>query len=65
MHPAPGLGPQPDGGRRTVGHQHRHGQHRDLADALLLQDVVLAEQGEGAADAGADHDADPFRIEFG
>ena len=45
MHAAAGLGPEPDGGGRTVRHQHRDGQHGDLAQALGLQQVVLAEQG--------------------
>ena len=42
---------QPDVGGRTVRHEHRDGQRGDLAQPLGLQEVVLAEQGQRAADA--------------
>ena len=54
-----------DRGGRAVGHEHRDGERGDPLGALLLQDVVLAEQGQRAADAGADDDGEPLRVDPG
>ncbi len=50
---------------RAVGHEHRHGVRGDPAGPAGLQDVVLGEQGLRAADAGADADGEPLRVEPG
>src|SRR5690606_15010298 len=49
--------------RGTVGHQHWHRQRRDLADTVLLQQVVLLQQRERAADTRADGDAEPVGVD--
>ena len=62
VHAGLGAQLQADVRGRAVRHEHRDGQRRDLAQALLLQDVVLAEQGQRAADAGADDHGEPQRV---
>ena len=64
MHPAAGLDPEPDSGCRAVRHQHRYGEHRDLPQAFGLKQVVLGEQGVGAADPGADDGAEPLEVQL-
>ncbi len=49
-----GVDLQADVGRGAVGHEHGNGVRGDAAYALLLQHVVLVEQGDHAADAGGD-----------
>src|SRR4029453_1114083 len=46
-------------------HEHRNGEGGDPLGALLLQDVVLPEQGQRAPDAGADDDGDAQGIDAG
>ena len=65
VHPGLGADGQAHGGGRAVGHEHRDGEGGDPLGALLLQDVVLAEQGQGAADAGAEDDGDAQRVDPG
>ena len=55
------LQAHPRGG--PVGHEHRDGERGDLAQAGTLQQVVLVEQRDRAADAGADHDGEPLRVD--
>jgi hypothetical protein len=50
---------------RAVGHEHRDGERRDPLGALLLEDVVLVEQGDRATDTGADDDRYPQRVHAG
>ena len=52
-----------DGRGRAVGHEHGDGEGGDPLGALLLEDVVLIEEGERAADTGADDDGDPQGID--
>jgi hypothetical protein len=47
---------------RSVGHQHRDGQRRDLAHPRGLKQVILSEQGQRAADSGTDHHRQPLRL---
>ncbi len=56
---------QTDPGGRPVRHQHGHGVRADPPGSGLLQDVVLAEQGLSPADAAADNDGEPLRIDSG
>ena len=63
----PPLAPigEPDRGGGAVGHEHRDGEGGDPLGALLLQDVVLAEQGQRPADAGAEDDGDALGVDPG
>ncbi len=65
VHTRAGADLQTDVGRRGVGHQHRDGVRGDLAGALLLQHVVLVEEGGHAADAGGDDGAQALGGELG
>ncbi len=65
VHPGPGGEGQPHGRGRTVGHEHRHHVWGDPARAPLAQYVVLVEQGQHPADAGADHRGEPFGVDLG
>jgi hypothetical protein len=60
----PGPCPQFDADqcRRTVRHEHRDGQRRHLAQAVLLEQVVLVEQRDRTADARADGDTETIGI---
>ncbi len=51
-------------GGRAVGHEHGHGVRGDAAYALLLQHVVLVEQGDHAADAGGDDRTQPLGLDL-
>ena len=63
VHARPCLELQADPRGGPVGHEHRDGERGDLAQAGALQQVVLVEQGDRAADAGADHDGEPLRVD--
>ena len=52
-----------DPGRGAVGHEHRHRVRGHAARTAGLQDVVLAEQGRGAADPRTDTDGQSLRVE--
>jgi hypothetical protein len=64
VHPGPRPELQADPGRGPVRHEHRHGERRDLAQARPLQQVVLVEQGDGAADARADDHGEPLGVDL-
>ncbi len=63
VHGGAGADVQADLGRGGVGHQHRDGERRDPAGALLLEDVVVVEEGVDAADAGGHRDPDALVLE--
>lgn len=63
VHARAGAHEQTHVGGGAVRHQHGHGVRGDAADALLLQHVVLVEQGGDAADAGGDDRAEPVGVD--
>ncbi len=65
VHARLGVDLQADVGRRAVRHEHGDGVRGDPAHALVLQDVVLVEQGGDTADAGGDHGAQTLRRDEG
>ncbi len=63
VHARAGAHEQAHVGRGAVRHQHGDGVRGDAADALLLQHVVLVQQGGHAADAGGYDRAEPVRVD--
>lgn len=64
VHTGLGVDLQADVGRRAVRHEHGNGVRGDAAYALLLEHVVLVEQGGHAADAGGDDRAQPVGLDL-
>ncbi|EGJ77648.1 putative 3-oxoacyl-ACP synthase II [Streptomyces sp. Tu6071] len=63
--PGAGVDGETHVGGGPVGHEHRHGVRGDAAYALLLQHVVLVQEGRHAADAGGDHGAEAVGVDRG
>lgn len=63
VHARTGAHEQTHVGGRAVRHQHGDGVRGDAADALLLQHVVLVEQGRHTADAGGDDGAQTVGVD--
>ena len=63
VHARLGADGEPDVGRGGVGHQHRDRQRRHPAGALLLERVVVGEQGLHAADARGHGHGESLRLD--